>query len=89
MKLPWKKLAAPFFLTLILGFANNDIIYDSTSNLAVQALEFGATGQSSVASVANGVFYVLGNFVQVNESTTILSKYDNTPSLREIGRAHV
>ena len=63
-------------------FANNDIIYDSTSNLAVQALEFGATGQSSVASVANGVFYVLGNFVQVNESTTILSKYDNTPSLR-------
>ena len=63
-------------------FSNNDIIYDTNSNLAAQAVENDASGLSSTASISDGVFYTLGNFVQVSESTIILSKYDNTPSLR-------
>jgi Domain of unknown function (DUF4815) len=54
-------------------------------------------GLSSVASIADGVFYVvngysisettgvkysIGNFVQVNPQTVILDIYDNVPSLR-------
>jgi hypothetical protein len=63
-------------------FVDNDIIYDTNSNLAAQAVETESTGLSSTASISRGVFYTLGNFVQVNESTVILSKYDNTPTLR-------
>ena len=63
-------------------FVDNDVIYDVNSNLAVQALAAGSTGLSSVASIAQGVFYVLGNFVQISPSTIILNKYDSTPSAR-------
>ena len=54
------------------------------------------TGLSSVASISSGVFYVvngysksstgtnysIGNFVQVNPQTIVLSKYSNTPTAR-------
>jgi hypothetical protein len=63
-------------------FGDNDVIYDTQSNLAAQAIAVDSTGQSSVASIAQGVFYVLGNFVQISPSTTILDKYDNTPNMR-------
>lgn len=63
-------------------FTDNDIIYDTNSNLAAQAIVSNATGKSSVASIAEGVFYILGNFVQVSASTVILEKYSNTPSKR-------
>ena len=63
-------------------FTDNDVIYDVNSNLAVQALSTNSQGLSSVASITQGVFYVLGNFVQVNESTVVLSKYSSTPSIR-------
>ena len=63
-------------------FVDNDIIYDTASNKAVQAIENESTGQSSVASISQGVFYVLGNFVQVSPSTVVLSKYSSSPSLR-------
>lgn len=64
-------------------FQDNDIIYDTASNLACQAIVLDATGDSSVSSIDVGVFYVLGNFVQIpTKQTTILSKYSNTPSVR-------
>jgi hypothetical protein len=70
-------------------FSAGDVIYGSGSNYSTQAqvvsTPFGsvqATGQSSVASVSQGVFYVLGTFVQVNPQTIILDKYDNTPNAR-------
>jgi len=63
-------------------FTNSDIIYDTLSNLAVQAIAIDATGPSSVISISKGVFYVLGNFVQIQPSTIILEKYNNTPSKR-------
>lgn len=81
-------------------FSDNDIIYEAvlsstpTQGLA-QAIVTNATGSSSVASIAQGVFYISGNykrpdgitisngtFVQVNPQTIILSKYSNTPSVR-------
>lgn len=77
-------------------FTNNQVIYEvNNPNNAVQAIATGATGQSSVASIAQGVFYISGNytrsdgivisngtFVQVNPQTIILDPYDNTPNLR-------
>jgi hypothetical protein len=63
-------------------FQDNDIVYDTTSNLAAQAIAVDADGESSVVSIDTGVFYVNGNFVQVNPQTAILSKYSNLPSLR-------
>lgn len=63
-------------------FGDGDIVYDTASNLAVQAISVNSTGNSSVASIAQGVFYIEGNFVQVNEQTVIIEKYSNTPSKR-------
>ena len=63
-------------------FTDNDIIYDSDSNLTCQAMPSAAVGSTSIASISQGVFYVLGNFVQVNPQTVILDKYGNTPSRR-------
>jgi hypothetical protein len=63
-------------------FVDNDVIYDVNSNLAAQAISLNSSGLSSVASISKGVFYVLGNFVQVSDSTVVLSKYSNSPSLR-------
>ena len=63
-------------------FTDNDIVYDNVSNKAVQAISVSSTGKSSVASIAQGVFYIEGNFVQVNEQTVIIEKYSNTPSKR-------
>ena len=85
-------------VTYITGtkFVDGEGIYDSLSpNTTARALTSSATGLSSVASIAQGVFYISGNytrddgivisngtFVQVNPQTTILSKYSNTPSVR-------
>ena len=63
-------------------FTDNEVIYDAESNLVCQAMPSDSTGNSSVVSISQGVFYVLGNFVQVSPQTIILDKYSNTPSKR-------
>ena len=63
-------------------FTNNDIIYLSLGNYSAQAIALNSTGLSSVVSIAQGVFYVNGIFVQVNETTISIDKYSNTPSKR-------
>ncbi len=63
-------------------FTDNDVIYDVNSNKACQAIVSDSTGLSSIASISQGVFYVLGNFVQVNPSTIIIDKYGNNPTRR-------
>ena len=77
-------------------FQDNDVVYDTLSNLAAQAINLSATGLSSVASIAQGVFYISSNykrpsdglmvsngtFVQVNPQTVIIDKYSNVPSKR-------
>lgn len=63
-------------------FTDGSVIYDTASNLVCQAILSAATGSSSVASISQGVFYVLGNFVQISPSTVVLNKYSNVPSAR-------
>lgn len=76
-------------------FGNDEIVYDAGSNLAARTVTAEATGSSSVASIAQGVFYISGNytradgitisngvFVQVNPQTVVVDKYDSTPSRR-------
>jgi hypothetical protein len=63
-------------------FTDGSVIYDVNSNLTATAIATGSTGSASIASISQGVFYVLGNFVQVSPSTIILDKYDSKPNLR-------
>jgi len=79
-------------------FKDSDVIYSVDNvNLQCQAIDSNATGSSSVASISEGVFYVIngfdqslitettysiGNFVNVLPQTVILEKYGVTPSLR-------
>ena len=63
-------------------FTDSDIIYSSLTNYTAQAVTLDSTGFSSVASIAQGVFYVNGIFVSVSETTIPVDKYDNTPSKR-------
>ena len=39
-------------------------------------------GKASIASIERGIYFVKGQFVQVDTSTIILDKYTNTPSYR-------
>ena len=39
-------------------------------------------GKASVASIERGIYFVKGQFVQVDTSTIVLDKYTNTPSYR-------
>jgi hypothetical protein len=63
-------------------FTNSDIIYSVNSNLAAQAITSNSTDLSSAVSIADGVFYVLGNFVQIQSDTIVIDKYSNAPSKR-------
>jgi len=76
-------------------FTDASVIYATLENIACQAQTTASTGLSSVASIAQGVFYISGSyvntkgetissgtFVQVNPQTIILDKYDSTPNLR-------
>ena len=76
-------------------FQNGSLIYAPALNYTAQAQLLNATGSSSVASIAQGVFYISGSyvnssgetitsgtFVQVNPQTVVLDKYDNVPNLR-------
>jgi hypothetical protein len=81
-----------------LQFQDNDVIYNVDDfNITAQAIALNATGNSSVASVSEGIFYVvngfslsqttgtkytIGHFVNVLPQTTILSKYDSNPNVR-------
>ena len=76
-------------------FVESETIYDSNSNLAASVYASSATGDSSIVSIAQGVFYISSNytrsdgieisngtFVQVDPQTVVVSKYSNTPSNR-------
>jgi len=77
-------------------FTDGSVIYNAVDpTKAVQAISTNSTGLSSIASIAQGVFYISsnyknsngitisnGNFVQVNPQTIVLDKYDNQPNLR-------
>ena len=47
-----------------------------------QLLPTNSTAVGSTASIANGVYFIRGHFVDVNEQTIILDQYTNNPSYR-------
>jgi hypothetical protein len=79
-------------------FTDDELIFATFNpNISAQAIVDSATGRSSVASISEGVFYVvngfsqsqitntnysIGHFVNVLPQTTILGKYTTTPSVR-------
>jgi hypothetical protein len=75
----------------------DDIFLVFNPNIGAKAIASGATGNCSVASINEGVFYVvngfnisevtgtrysIGHFVNVQPQTIILSKYTTNPTLR-------
>ena len=77
-------------------FTANSLLKISLTNTFAQvSTEADAVGNSSVASIDQGVFYIssnykntegltvsYGSFVQVNPQTTVLSKYSSSPNAR-------
>ena len=76
-------------------FSAGDLLYDAGSNLTAAVGTTAPTGDSSVVSIAQGVFYISSNytrsdgieisngtFVQVDPQTVVVSKYSNVPSSR-------
>jgi hypothetical protein len=68
-------------------FNYGDTVYVKNSNVSATVIAqystySPATGLSSVISITEGVFYVNGVFVGVQEQTIILSEYSNTPTAR-------
>jgi len=62
-------------------FSNNDVIRTATGSFA-QLTPAAATGVGSVASIADGVFYVDGYFVKVQPQTIVLDAYGNSPTYK-------
>lgn len=75
----------------------DDIFLSFNPNIGAKAIASGATGNCSIASINEGVFYVvngfnisevtgarysIGHFVNVQPQTIILSKYTTNPTLR-------
>lgn len=61
-------------------FADNDVL--SIGLRQVQTVENGATGNSSIATIEKGVYYIFGHFALVETQTIVLDKYSNNPTYR-------
>lgn len=62
------------------AFSDNEIITNESGTISVQAIGLGATGSGAAYSVTAGVLFVKGNFVYFDDSTSIISKYTDTPT---------
>jgi len=66
--------------------SDENIIYGtttiSTGSIFATLISSNATAIGSSASVDDGVYYIRGNFVNVDKQTIILDHYTNTPSYR-------
>ena len=72
--------------------ANEQLVCDAELTFGSTLIEVGtpfaqllpttATAVGSTATVANGVYFIRGYFVDVNEQTIILDQYTNNPSYR-------
>jgi hypothetical protein len=63
-------------------FTINDVIEDENGNIFAQVVSSNPTGNSSIVSIDEGVFFVDGFFVKVNRQTIILDKYNVVSSYR-------
>ena len=69
--------------------ADSDIVSGPQNNAFIHSGEYfescienNATSTAASFSISNGVYFVRGNFVQVQDETILLSQYGNTPSAR-------
>ncbi len=66
--------------------ADKDIVYGSTVIAAgepfANTLAFDANAIGSAMSIGEGVYFIRGNFVQVQNETLILDQYSDAPSFR-------
>ena len=69
--------------------ADSDIVSGPQNNAFIPSGESfascianNATSTASSFSISNGVYFIRGNFVQVQDETIVLSQYGNTPSAR-------
>ena len=65
---------------IVSGPENNAFI--PTGESFASCIPNNATSTASSFSISNGVYFIRGNFVQVQDETIILSQYTNTPSAR-------
>lgn len=63
-------------------FKESDAIEDEDGLVFATVTSTAATGNASVVSINEGVFFVDGYFTKVNPQTLILEKYSTTPSYR-------
>ena len=68
-------------------FTDDDRIFVRNSNKTARVISLSSvyqpsTGQSSVCSIDNGVFYINGNFVAVQRQTVAVDPYSNTPTAK-------
>ncbi len=67
-------------------YCNENITYGNTTivegEIFATAIDLNATSIGSAASIGDGVYFVRGAFVKVNQETIILDYYTNTPSYR-------
>jgi hypothetical protein len=61
---------------------NEDLTCTVQGTLNVGAPTFTSTGIGSASSIEAGIYYINGFFVIVDQQTTIVSKYDNAPSVK-------
>lgn len=57
-----------------------DIYVENMPSVKATVQSANATGTGSMAYVNNGVFYINGSFVSINAQSTVISKYNSTPS---------
>ena len=65
---------------IVSGPQNNAFI--PTGESFASCIATNATSTAASFSISNGVYFIRGNFVQVQDETILLSQYGNTPSAR-------
>ncbi len=69
-------------LTTSPAFLGGERISATDSSVSALAAASLPTGTGSSVSINSGVFYVNGNFINIDKDTLILDKYTNTPSYK-------
>ncbi len=65
-----------------LEFQDGDVIKIAGSTTQAQLIASNASGQATVVSINEGVFYVDGFFVQVSDQTVVAAAYDVTANVK-------
>lgn len=63
-------------------FADGDVIRIINSTTEAQLIGSNATGTGTVVSINEGVFYVDGYFVQVNDQSTVVAPYSTSANVK-------